>query len=59
MNDNPYTFRRILHIAAICALVYLAVAFIAFQARNPKCNRVAAWCHFDSVLHFEKLEQYQ
>lgn len=39
--------------------IYLAIAWMAFQWRNPKCNEMAFYRHLWSVVTWKKLPTYQ
>lgn len=41
------------------AALYVSIAWMAFQWRNPKSNEMSFWRHLPSVLMFEKLDEYQ
>jgi hypothetical protein len=48
-----------LSFALIAALLYFSVASVAFQARNPKANHVQVFMHFDNVLTFKRMAEFQ
>lgn len=43
----------------IAAVLYIVMAWGAFEWRNPKCNEMAFIRHFPSVMTFKRLPEYQ
>ncbi len=43
----------------VIVIVYIVVAWFAFQARNELCNESVFFIHFVDVVRYEKLEKFQ
>ncbi len=46
-------------LCSMLPLMYVAVAFMVFQWRNPLANRMSIYRDFLAVVRFEKLDCYQ
>lgn len=46
-------------VSAILPLVYSAVAWVAFQVRNPAANKFTYFTHFRAVHRFERVPGLQ
>ena len=59
MNKNASGGFPYLSIALFAVLLYVVIAWVVFQWRNPKSNEMSFYRHFWSVVTLEKMEKYQ
>ncbi len=43
----------------LAMLVYLSIATVIWEFRNPKANKMTVYTHFSDVIKFNKLEKFQ
>lgn len=56
---NKDYFSQLFASLVLCFIVYLFIAGITFQFRNPTANNAACWIHIVDVLSFNKLDKFQ
>lgn len=49
----------IIMLGALALAVWIGIAWMVFEWRNPLCNEMAFYRHLPSVLLFKRLPQYQ
>jgi len=52
LKEIPLIFAAIL-------VVYIGIAGITWQVRNPKANQMTFWTHFVDAIKFKKLDKFQ